>query len=102
MLSNDVPTAALRRAIQARDVEAFLAICSDDVALHSPISHRAAFQGHGAMRGPLIALFATLEDIEYSADVGEGTTRPVRDSERQRPADRRGLPGRTRRSAEGA
>ena len=77
MLPDDVPTAALRRAIQARDVEAFLAVCSDDVALHSPISHQVAFQGHSAMRDPLVALFATLEDIEYLADVGEGTTRAL-------------------------
>lgn len=77
MLSDDVPIAALRRAIQARNVEAFLTICSEDVALHSPISHRVSFQGHGNMREPLIALFATLEDIEFLADVGEGPTRAL-------------------------
>jgi hypothetical protein len=67
----------LRRAIQARDLEAFLAICSDDVVLHSPITNQFEFQGHSAARGPLMALFATHEGIEYSADVGEGTTRAL-------------------------
>jgi hypothetical protein len=43
-LSDDVPTAALRRAIQARDVDGFLALCSDDVALHSPMTQRAVFK----------------------------------------------------------
>jgi hypothetical protein len=76
-LSGDVPTAALRRAIQARDVDGFLALCSDDVALHSPVTQRAVFQGHTNVRLAVIALFATLEDIEYLADVGEGTTRAV-------------------------
>src|SRR4051794_34966219 len=76
-LSNDVPTAALRRALQARDVDAFLALCSDDVVLHSPMTQRATFQGHSDMRIALRALFATLEDIDYLADIGEDTTRAV-------------------------
>ena len=76
-LSDDVPTAALRRAIQAGDVDAFLALCSDDVALHSPMTQRAVFEGHTDMRMAVIALFATLEDVEYLADVGEGTTRAL-------------------------
>jgi SnoaL-like domain len=76
-LSDDLPTAALGRALQARDVDAFLALCSDDVALHSPITERASFQGQSDVRVALRALFATLEDVEYLADVGEGTTRAL-------------------------
>lgn len=76
-LSDDVPTAALRRAIQAGDVDGFLASCSDDVALHSPMTQRAVFRGETNVRMALTALFATLEDVEYLADVGEGTTRAL-------------------------
>jgi hypothetical protein len=76
-VSDDVPIAALRRALQAGDVDGFLASCSKDAALHSPLTQRATFQGHSDMRIPLRALFATLEDVEYLADVGEGTTRAV-------------------------
>ena len=76
-LPEDVPTAALRRAIQARDVDGFLALCSDDVALHSPMTQRAVFEGHTNVRMAVNALFATLEDVEYLADVGEGTTRAL-------------------------
>src|SRR5947199_3769765 len=75
-LSDEVPTAALRRALHARDVDAFLASCGDDVVLHSPLTERATFQGSDVPVA-LRALFATLADIEYLADVGEDATRAL-------------------------
>ena len=76
-LPDDVPTAALRRAVQDRDVDGVLALCSDDVAFHSPLTQRARFERHTNVRMALVALFATVEEIEYLADVGEGTTRAL-------------------------
>ena len=49
----------MRRALHARDVDAFLASCGDDVVLHSPLTERATFQGSDVPVA-LRALFATL------------------------------------------
>jgi hypothetical protein len=70
-------TARFRAAGEARDVEAMLATLSDDVVLHSPITDRVTFDGIDAMRELLRAVFAVIDDIHYSADVGDEHVRAL-------------------------
>ncbi len=77
VLTEEVPTAAFRRAFEAHDLDGVLAICSNDVTLRSPVSNSVSFRGHSNVRNALSALFATLEDIQYVADVGDDTTRAL-------------------------
>ncbi|HWE32187.1 MAG TPA: nuclear transport factor 2 family protein [Solirubrobacteraceae bacterium] len=70
-------TARYRQAAEAGDVEALIATLAPDVVFHSPITDRAAFHGHDEMRELVEAVFETISDIHFFADVGEGRTRAL-------------------------
>jgi hypothetical protein len=70
-------TARYRRAMEAHDVDGVIATLAPDVVLHSPITDRAAFHGHDEMRELLRAIFATINDIGYVAEVGDARTRAL-------------------------
>lgn len=78
MLSDDCPTTArMRAAAEANDVDGVLATCAVDVVLHSPITDRVVFRGREEVGEVLRAVFATLEDMRYFADVGDQRTRAL-------------------------
>ena len=67
----------MRSAVEAADLDAFVATLAGDVVLHSPISDRAEFRGRDELRDLMRAVFATIEDIEYFEEVGEGRARAL-------------------------
>jgi hypothetical protein len=64
-------------AVEAGDVEEFMATLSPAVVLRSPISDRAEFRGHDDIRQLMEAVFATIEDIRYYLDLGDETNRAL-------------------------
>jgi hypothetical protein len=70
-------TARYRQAAEAGDVEGLIATLSADVVFHSPLTDRAAFHGHAEMRELVEAVFDTITDIHFFADVGDGRTRAL-------------------------
>jgi SnoaL-like domain len=72
-------TERYRRAGEAGDVEGLLATLAPDVVLHSPITERVVFRGHEEMRELLRAVFSTVTDVQYFADVGDERTRVLFD-----------------------
>lgn len=77
-LNDDCPTTVLmRKAAEARDVNGVLDTLAADVILRSPITDRVVFRGHDQVRGVLTAVFSTLDDTHYFADVGDQSTRAL-------------------------
>lgn len=70
-------TERYRRAGEAGDVDAILAVLSEDVVLHSPITNRLAFHGREEMRDLLEAVFETMTEIRYFADIGDDRQRAL-------------------------
>ena len=70
-------TRRYRAAVEAGDVEAFLATLAPDVVLRSPITMRTDFHGHDDIRTLMRAVFASIEDIRYHADIGDATQRAL-------------------------
>jgi len=75
-------TRRFREAAQAGDVEGLLDTLAEDVVLRSPFTDRVLFRGRGEMRELMQAVFATVEDIRYFADVGDARTRALFDRAR--------------------
>ena len=67
----------MKAAIEAADLEGFIATLSPAVVLRSPISARAEFRGQEEMRELMRAVFATIEDIRYYEDLGDDRARAV-------------------------
>lgn len=65
----------LMRALEAQDLEGFLAQLAPDFVLRSPITDRLTFRGHDEMRELMRAHFMVVRNVRYFADVGEGQTR---------------------------
>jgi hypothetical protein len=55
----------MKAAVEAGDLDGFMATLSPDVVLRSPISELAKFQGAAEMRELMRAVFDTIEDIRY-------------------------------------
>src|SRR5215213_5216722 len=70
-------TRRYREAVEAGDIEAFLATLAPDVVLHSPITARTQFRGHDEMRTLMRAVLASVEGIRYFEDVGDANTRAL-------------------------
>jgi hypothetical protein len=70
-------TSRYRAAVEAGDVEAFLATLAPDVVVRSPITLRTDFHGHDDIRKLMRAVFASIEDIRYHADIGDATQRAL-------------------------
>ncbi|MEA2482955.1 MAG: hypothetical protein QOC55_902 [Thermoleophilaceae bacterium] len=62
-----------RRAIEARDIDAAVALLAPDVTFNSPVAHRP-FEGSEAVGGVLRAVFETFEDFEYTDELRQGDT----------------------------
>lgn len=59
---------AFRRAIEARDLDAALALTRDDVVFRSPVVHRP-YQGRDALRVILAAVMEVFEDFRYVREI---------------------------------
>jgi SnoaL-like domain len=70
-------TRRYRVAVEAGDVEAFVATLAPDVVLRSPITLRTDFRGHDDIRTLMRAVFASIQDIRYHTDVGDAATRAL-------------------------
>jgi hypothetical protein len=62
-----------RRAIEARDIDAAVALLAPDVTFNSPVAH-TPFEGAEAVGGVLRAVFETFEDFEYTDELRQGDT----------------------------
>lgn len=70
-------TVRLRAAAEAHDLEGVLGTLAAGVLLRSPITDRMLFGGQEEVREVLGAVFATLTDIHYLADIGDQRTRAL-------------------------
>jgi hypothetical protein len=68
-------TARFRRAGEAGDIDRLLETLAPDAVLRSPITDRLEFRGHDEIRAVMESVFATIDNIRYSADVGHNRTR---------------------------
>jgi ketosteroid isomerase-like protein len=58
-----------RAAIEARDLDAAVALLREDVVFRSPVVF-TAYQGREAMRQILIAVMEVFEDFRYVREIG--------------------------------
>jgi hypothetical protein len=72
-------TERYRRAAEAGDVDGVLSTLAPNVVFHSPITERVVFRGHQEMRELLSAVFSTVTEVRYFADVGDDRTRVLFD-----------------------
>ena len=72
-------TERYRRAAEAGDVAGVVATLAPNVVFHSPITERISFNGHAEMHELLGAVFATVSNVRYFADVGDDRTRVLFD-----------------------
>jgi hypothetical protein len=61
-----------RAAIEARDVPAAVALCSDDVEFRSPVAF-APYRGRAALTTILSAVIEVFQDFRYVREVGTAT-----------------------------
>lgn len=59
-----------RTAIEARDIEAAIALLADDVEFRSPVTH-APYRGRDAAGMLLRAVFRVFADFRYVREIGE-------------------------------
>jgi SnoaL-like domain len=70
-------TARYRVAAETGDLERFMATLSPDVVFNSPITALTSFEGHDQVRSLMEAVFATVEDIRYTVDIGDERVRAL-------------------------
>jgi hypothetical protein len=63
-----------RRAIEAQDLEAALALMRDDVVFRSPVVF-TPYQGRDALRAILAAVMTVFEDFRYTREIGAAGAR---------------------------
>jgi hypothetical protein len=73
----DETTRRMKAAVEAADLNGFMATLSSEVVLRSPISMKAEFHGTEEMRDLMRGVFATVEDIRYFEELGDDRTRAV-------------------------
>jgi hypothetical protein len=77
-LSDDCTTTVrMRSAAEDHDVDGVLGTLAPDVVLRSPITDRIVFRGRDEVREVLQAVFSTLTEMHYFADVGDQRTRAL-------------------------
>lgn len=59
-----------RAAIEARDIEAAIALLADDVEFRSPVTH-STYHGRDATGLILRAVFRVFEDFRYEREIGD-------------------------------
>jgi hypothetical protein len=67
MTEHESPAAAFRAAVESRDVEAAVALFTEDCVFHSPVVH-APYTGREALRAVLSAVVEVFEDFRYTAE----------------------------------
>jgi hypothetical protein len=70
-------TARYRAAAEAGDVEGVLATCAPGARLNSPITTSTGFDGIDEWRSLLPHVFAVVENIRYTDDIGDAHTRAL-------------------------
>jgi hypothetical protein len=70
-------TVRMRTAAEAHDVDGVLETLAADAVLRSPITDRITFRGRDQVREVLHAVFSTIEDMHYFADIGDQRTRAL-------------------------
>lgn len=70
-------TGRWRAAIEAGDVEGFVATLAPGVVVHSPITTSARFEGIAEVRALMPHVLAVVEGISYTDDVGDAQTRAL-------------------------
>ncbi|MGY2067833.1 nuclear transport factor 2 family protein [Blastococcus sp. SYSU DS0619] len=65
------PFAAFRAAVESRDVDAAVALFTDDCVFRSPIVHEP-YRGTGALRAVLTGVMSVFEDFRYTASYAGG------------------------------
>ena len=75
------PFAAFRAAIEADDVDAAVALFSDDVVFHSPVVHRP-YAGREPLRAILRAVATVFGDFRYTGSYGGADVHVLRFSAR--------------------
>jgi hypothetical protein len=67
---------AFRRAIEAKSLDALIAVFREDAVLHSPITFQP-FEGKAAIRRVLAIIFEVFEDFRYTdeLDAADGRTK---------------------------
>jgi limonene-1,2-epoxide hydrolase len=63
------PVHPFGRAIEARDLDAAVALLREDVVFHSPVVF-APYHGRAALRQILDAVLAVFEDFQYVREIG--------------------------------
>jgi hypothetical protein len=76
--ATDTPTTAYRQASERKDVAGMVACLAPDVVLVSPITDGFAFRGREQLRALLEDVMAVVDDVRYTTDVGDGSTRVLR------------------------
>jgi hypothetical protein len=74
----DAPTATYRRAAERKDVPGMLACLAPDAVLKSPITDGFDFRGLEQLAPLFEDVFAVVDDVRYTADVGDDRTRMLR------------------------
>jgi hypothetical protein len=69
MAGMTTPYAAFRAAIEAKDIDAAVALFRTDAVFNSPVVHKP-YQGIPALRAILSAVVQVFEDFQYTADHG--------------------------------
>jgi limonene-1,2-epoxide hydrolase len=58
-----------RDAVESRDLDALVALFTDDIAFHSPVAH-APHQGRAQVEALLRAVDQVVEDLRYTRQIG--------------------------------
>lgn len=66
-----------RKASEANDIEAMMAVIAPDAELVSPIAARGVFRGTADLRVLLGAVYGTVRDLCWVEEIGEGRSRVV-------------------------
>jgi hypothetical protein len=70
-------TARYRAAVEANDVDALLTTFAPGVVMHSPITDATRFDGIEDVRALMPHVFAVVNDIHYTDDIGDAQTRAL-------------------------
>lgn len=75
-------TLAIRKAIEARDLEAAVDCFAPDAVLYSPFTARLSFRGHEQIRLITSVLLEVTEDFRYTSELRDGDFAVLRASAR--------------------